>query len=93
MITKKANFLHVLNNVYFKKTEPVSIVHFITNRCNEKSEHCFYWEELNTTPKNEEIDTNDIEKIFTSIFVLFKSLEQEERFKTYLNNELFFNIL
>ena len=40
MITQKANLLHVLNNIYFKKTEPVSIVHFITNRCNAR---CSFW--------------------------------------------------
>ena len=41
MITKKANFLHVLNNIYFRKKEPVSIVHFITNRCNARCSFCF----------------------------------------------------
>ena len=41
MVTKKAKLLHVLNNVYFKKTEPVSIVHFLTNRCNARCSFCF----------------------------------------------------
>ena len=41
MITKKANFLHVLNNIYFRKKEPVSVVHFITNRCNARCSFCF----------------------------------------------------
>ena len=41
MITKKANLLHILNNVYFKKAEPVSIVHFLTNRCNARCSFCF----------------------------------------------------
>ena len=41
MITKKASFLHVLNNVYLKKSEPVSIVHFLTNRCNARCSFCF----------------------------------------------------
>ena len=41
MITKKANLLHVLNNVYLKREEPVSIVHFLTNRCNARCSFCF----------------------------------------------------
>lgn len=41
MITKKANFLKVLQNIYFNKSEPVSIVHFLTNRCNARCSFCF----------------------------------------------------
>ena len=41
MITRKANSLHVLNNVYLRKSEPISIVHFITNRCNARCSFCF----------------------------------------------------
>ena len=41
MITKKAKFIHVLKNVLFKKIEPVSIVHFLTNRCNARCSFCF----------------------------------------------------
>ena len=36
MIIKKANTLNVLKNIYFSKNEPVSLVHFITNRCNAR---------------------------------------------------------
>ena len=53
MITKKANLLHVLNNVYFKKAEPVSIVHFLTNRCNARCSFCFIDFEDPNTFKNE----------------------------------------
>ena len=41
MITKKANLLNVLQNVYVSKKEPVSLVHFITNRCNARCSFCF----------------------------------------------------
>ena len=41
MIFKKTNFAKVLNNIYFKKEEPVSLVHFITNRCNARCSFCF----------------------------------------------------
>ena len=41
MITKKANLPYVLNNLLFKKNEPVSLVHFVTNRCNARCSFCF----------------------------------------------------
>ena len=41
MLTKKANFYNVLKNIYFAKKEPVSIVHFVTNRCNARCSFCF----------------------------------------------------
>ena len=41
MLTQKANLLRVINNIYFKKNEPISLVHFITNRCNARCSFCF----------------------------------------------------
>ena len=41
MIFKKTNFTRVLNNIYFVKNEPVSLVHFVTNRCNARCSFCF----------------------------------------------------
>ena len=41
MIIKKANISNVLKNIYFSKNEPVSLVHFITNRCNARCSFCF----------------------------------------------------
>ena len=41
MITKKTSFSRVLNNIYFLKNEPISLVHFITNRCNARCSFCF----------------------------------------------------
>ena len=38
---KKTNFARVINNIYFQKNEPVSLVHFITNRCNARCSFCF----------------------------------------------------
>jgi MoaA/NifB/PqqE/SkfB family radical SAM enzyme len=38
---KKTNFARVLNNIYFQRNEPVSLVHFITNRCNARCSFCF----------------------------------------------------
>ena len=41
MITTKANILNVLQNLYFYKNEPISLVHFVTNRCNARCSFCF----------------------------------------------------
>jgi len=41
MITTKANILNVLRNLYFYKNEPISLVHFVTNRCNARCSFCF----------------------------------------------------
>ena len=41
MITKKANISKVLKNLYFDKKEPLSLVHFVTNRCNARCSFCF----------------------------------------------------
>ena len=41
MITKKANLLRVLKNINITKNEPISIVHFLTNRCNARCSFCF----------------------------------------------------
>ena len=41
MLTKKANFLNVLKNVYISKKEPVGLIHFITNKCNAGCSFCF----------------------------------------------------
>ena len=66
MITKKANFLHVLNNVYFKKTEPVSIVHFLTNRCNARCSFCFIDFDDPNTFRNE-LNLDEIDKLTKSL--------------------------
>jgi len=41
VITTKANILNVLQNLYFYKNEPISLVHFVTNRCNARCSFCF----------------------------------------------------
>ena len=41
MITQKANLINVIKNIYFSKNEPVSLVHFVTNRCNARCSFCF----------------------------------------------------
>ena len=41
MITKKADTLRVLTNNFIKRNEPISVVHFLTNRCNARCSFCF----------------------------------------------------
>lgn len=41
MITNKANILDILSNLYFTKNQPISLVHFVTNRCNARCSFCF----------------------------------------------------
>ncbi|MDA9624941.1 radical SAM protein [Candidatus Pelagibacter bacterium] len=37
----KANLFKVAKNVYFEKKTPVSLIHFLTNRCNARCSFCF----------------------------------------------------
>ena len=40
-LTKRTSFLRSLKNLYITKKEPLSLVHFITNRCNARCSFCF----------------------------------------------------
>ena len=62
MITTKANILNVLQNLYFYKNEPISLVHFVTNRCNARCSFCFIDFENPNTFANE-LTLNEIEKL------------------------------
>jgi len=35
------NLLSIIKNIYIDKNEPISVVHFITNRCNARCSFCF----------------------------------------------------
>ena len=41
MLIKNTSTSHVIKNILFTKKEPVSIVHFLTNRCNARCSFCF----------------------------------------------------
>lgn len=58
---------------------PLNLIHFITNKCNTKCKHCFYWKNLNT---NEDILTvEEIDKMTKNIGnILFVSLTGGEPF-------------
>ena len=40
-IFKKVKPIRFLKNLYFTQNEPVSLVHFVTNRCNARCSFCF----------------------------------------------------
>ena len=40
-LVKKANPFYFLKNLYFSQNEPISLVHFVTNRCNARCSFCF----------------------------------------------------
>ena len=59
---------------YFKKSLklfikyrilPEYITFFVTNKCNARCKHCFYWKELNS--KTDELSLDEIEKIAKSM--------------------------
>ena len=50
---------------YHKRETPDALTFFVTKRCNERCEHCFYWTELNTG--RSELTLEEIEKIAASM--------------------------
>ena len=62
MIIKKTSTFGVLKNVYLKRTEPLSVVHFLTNRCNARCSFCFIDFENPNTFANE-LTINEIEQL------------------------------
>ena len=70
MITKKAKLSRVLKNLYFTRKEPISLVHFLTNRCNARCSFCFIDFENPKTFANE----LSVEEIATLTKNLGKSL-------------------
>ena len=62
MITKKTSLSYVLQNLYIKKNEPISLVHFITNRCNARCSFCFIDFDSPNTFKGE-LTIDEIDKL------------------------------
>ncbi len=48
-----------------KLNTPTSIIFYVTSRCNLRCKHCFYWKELNQTPK--EMTLDEIKKAASSL--------------------------
>ena len=84
MITKKANLVRVLKNVHFAKNEPISLVHFITNRCNARCSFCFIDFDDPETFKGD-LTIEEIEKISFEYHVYY-SYQKKENIKDYTEN-------
>ena len=41
MLTKKTGLTRVVKNILIDRKEPISLVHFVTNRCNARCSFCF----------------------------------------------------
>lgn len=61
--------VRILNNIRIKQAErakfPAQLIFFLTNRCNARCPHCFYWKELNKPL--DELSTWEIEKIIARL--------------------------
>ena len=62
MILNKTSLPHVVKNILFSRNEPVSIVHFLTNRCNARCSFCFIDFDNKDTFKGE-LTLNEIERL------------------------------
>lgn len=64
-ITKKAKLIKTLLNLYIIRREPVSLVHFLTNRCNARCSFCFIDFDNENTFKGE-LSIDEIKKLTKS---------------------------
>jgi len=62
------NYFKIARQLLFKKL-PIYFILFVTNKCNAKCRHCFYWKNINR--QNEELKLEELIKISQNI----KSIE------------------
>lgn len=60
-----ANKLRVMNLKKLKT--PLNLIFYVTNRCNAKCKHCFYWKQLNISLGEPELTLKEIKKIVKSL--------------------------
>lgn len=60
-----ARDLAIASRIFHKRGLPVSLIFFVTSRCNLLCTHCFYWEELNK--EKNELALDEIERITRSL--------------------------
>ncbi len=65
----KKPFLRSLNEKRLKNTKkidsPSTLIFYVTNKCNARCKHCFYWRDLNK--KEQELNLEQIRKIANSL--------------------------
>lgn len=57
--------LEIASRVFRKGGLPVSLIFFVTSKCNLLCKHCFYWEELNQ--RKNELSLKEIQKVAISL--------------------------
>ena len=60
------NYFNLVSNTYVLKKYPISLVHFLTNRCNARCSFCFIDFDNPETFKNE-LTLDEIEKLTLNI--------------------------
>lgn len=67
---KDMNYLRIIRKLFFRKNSlPIYFILFVTNKCNAKCRHCFYWKNINQP--NKELKFEELVKISQNI----KSIE------------------
>jgi len=62
MLTKKTGLTRVVKNILIDRKEPISLVHFVTNRCNARCSFCFIdFDDPKTF--SEELSLQEIDKL------------------------------
>ena len=60
------NYLNILSRVLFRKNSlPIYFILFLTNKCNARCHHCFYWKNINK--ESEELKLEEIIEISRNI--------------------------
>ena len=62
MLVKKTSVMHVIKNLLFDRKEPISLVHFVTNRCNARCSFCFI-DFDNPKTFSDELSLEEIDKL------------------------------
>ncbi|MDA2937109.1 radical SAM protein [Acidobacteria bacterium AH-259-A15] len=65
MFSRAVKDVKIASRLFYKRGLPVSLIFFVTSRCNLLCTHCFYWEELNK--RKNELTLDEIEKISRSL--------------------------
>ena len=65
-MNKIVSTVNLVNNIYFTKKDPVSLIHFLTNRCNARCSFCFIDFDNPNTFKNE-LTLEEIDKLTKSM--------------------------
>jgi MoaA/NifB/PqqE/SkfB family radical SAM enzyme len=67
MNTRLSRQITILKRIFFPNTQmPVFIMMFVTNRCDARCRHCFYWQSLNKHT-HDELTLDEIEALARSI--------------------------